>query len=329
MNRISADIVADSLNKYGQRLTTFVLLFPRIVLAEFNTHRMLSRNSASSRAIPFKKMIEKVKKEPFIPIAWQKEHSGMQGTEYFEEQSTEARLLKDLWLEARDVAVSKAEAMSSWGVTKQVVNRLLEPFLYHTCICTASEWENFFSLRADGAAEIHIQDLAFKMLEAYNASEPKHLKAGEWHIPFGDTIDELKLHRACLSFREPSIRTNDLVNFDWEKIAREAKKDTEEWKVKIATARCARVSYLNFEGKDDYDTDIKLHDRLINSGHCSPAEHCAQAMDEEQINSESFNYDDGDNGTWGWSGNFRGFIQYRKTLVGENRKDNRVIFKTI
>ena len=65
---IKAEIIADSLSPQGHRLTTFICVFPRIVLAEFNTHRMLSRNSASSRAIPFNKMLEMVKTNPFIPF---------------------------------------------------------------------------------------------------------------------------------------------------------------------------------------------------------------------------------------------------------------------
>ena len=81
--QISAEIIADSKNQFGDRITTFILTFPRIVLAEFNTHRMLSRNSASSRAIPFEKMVQMVQDDPFIPIKWMKDHKGMQGTEYF------------------------------------------------------------------------------------------------------------------------------------------------------------------------------------------------------------------------------------------------------
>jgi len=53
-------------------LITFELIMPRIILAEFNTHRAFSRNSASSRAIPAKKMIESVATDPFIPVAWMK-----------------------------------------------------------------------------------------------------------------------------------------------------------------------------------------------------------------------------------------------------------------
>lgn len=77
------EIVADSKNTFGNRMTTFLLTIPRIVLAELNTHRMFSRNSASSRAIPFKRMRRAVVTDPFIPLDWMKDHSGMQGTQYF------------------------------------------------------------------------------------------------------------------------------------------------------------------------------------------------------------------------------------------------------
>ena len=83
---ISAKVVADSINESGNRITSLVVVIPRIVLAELNTHRALSKNSASSRAIPFKKMAKMVEENPFIPIAFQKDHKGMQGTEYFTEE---------------------------------------------------------------------------------------------------------------------------------------------------------------------------------------------------------------------------------------------------
>ena len=83
MKKIEAKIIADSINQQGDRITTYLLTFPRFILAELNTHRMFSRNSASSRAIPFEKMVKMVQEDPFIPIAWQKDHKGMQGTEYF------------------------------------------------------------------------------------------------------------------------------------------------------------------------------------------------------------------------------------------------------
>jgi len=311
MEDFNAEIIADSLNKHGNRLTTFMVTFPRMILAEFNTHRMLSRNSASSRAIPFEKMLKRVEESPFIPIEWMKDHSGMQGNQYFNESYQDYHRLEELWLEARDEAVTKAKGLSSHGLTKQIVNRLLEPFMWHTVICTASEWENFFALRVHEAAEIHMQKIASMMLDVYNASEPKQLKAGEWHIPFGDKMDEVRLS----PFQTHVIgeQTESLPSI-------------EMLKVMVATARCARLSYLNYEGKDDYEADIKLHNMLCKMGHWSPFEHCAKAMhDLDLMNQYSVHHNNevGD----GWCGNFRGFIQYRKTFENENRTDERVIKK--
>lgn len=290
-----AQIIADSKNEFGNRLTTFVITFPRIILAEKNTHRMWSRNSASSRAIPFKKMVQSVKDNPFIPLKWMKDHSGMQGVEYWENEN-DIKIRTDAWLAARDSAVTHAEILNeSLGVSKQVANRLLELFMYHTAIVTASEFENFFALRAHKDAEIHMQHLAYLMLDEYNKSEPRALKAGEWHIPMGDQID-----------LPPTIPIDPGYTLDEGVAIR---------KVKIATARCARVSYTvvgEEEKKHDYDADIKLHDRLLASGHLSPFEHCAQAMNEDQHYFRR------------WSGNFKGFIQYRKTIDGENKTDERV-----
>lgn len=299
---ITAKIIADSINPKNCRLTTFVLTFPRIVLAELNTHRVLSKNSASSRAIPFEKMLEMVKNNPFIPIKFQKDHSGMQGTEYFTGEEYQ-QCVKD-WLSSRDAAVNSVTNFKN-PVTKQLRNRILEPFMWHTVILSGTDFNNFFALRAHNDAEIHICELANKMLEEYNKSEPQSLKAGEWHIPFGDNMDN---ERICpLAHRLSESRGNirgEFNGFDRASL---------DIKMKIAVARCARISYYNFEGKDDYEADIKLCDRLFGSvpRHMSPTEHVAQSL-----NSDSF------------YGNFRGFKQYRKFFSDENiLEDSRVIKK--
>lgn len=326
---IKAQIIADSKADWnGSRLTTFVVTFPRIVLAELNTHRVFSRNSASSRAIPFKKMIKRVDNDPFIPIAWQKDHKGMQGREYFSNPNDIERN-KSSWLRARRSAMIQAEHLNECEVTKQLCNRLLEPFLWHTAIITASTFENFFKLRcpqytdthgntyrsrrdyrrevrnADtipttdlqwrsidkGGAEIHIAALAEAMWDAYNDSTPRVLQEGQWHIPFGDQFDGDRLLQVATD--EDLMQSQDYL------------------KVKIATARCARVSYLNFEGRDDYEADIKLHDRLASMGHFSPFEHCAKIP----TNQESVLMRHGNN----LSGNLdQPWIQYRKTLLEES-----------
>lgn len=71
--QISAKIVADSVDSRSNRIITYLLTYPRFIHSELMTHRMFSRNSASSRAIPFEKMIQMIKEDPFTPIAWQKE----------------------------------------------------------------------------------------------------------------------------------------------------------------------------------------------------------------------------------------------------------------
>lgn len=288
---IKAEIIADSLNSKGCRLTTFITEFPRIVLAELNTHRVFSKNSASSRAIPFEKMLEMVKNNPFIPIKFQKDHKGMQGTEYYEGTDHE-QCVKD-WLLARDKAI-EAVLNFKLPITKQLRNRLLEPFMWHRVIISATEFENFFALRAHKDAEIHIVRLAELMLEEYNKSIPQKLKEGEWHIPFGDTIDEDRINSIIYGEADTF---HDYLNH------------IQKLKIKIAIARCARVSYFNFEGKDDYEADIKLCDRLFGNipRHLSPTEHVAQAMDSSDF-----------------IGNFRGFKQYRKFFQDENLSDPRV-----
>jgi hypothetical protein len=146
---IKAEVIAHSIHaKHKHELITFVAVFPRIILAELNTHRMFSRNSASSRAIPSKKMIESLKSNPFIPIAWQKEHKGMQGTEYFTEQSD----IDDcymLWMDGLEDAIERAEMLMEKGITKQLCNRGLESYMWHTAIITTSKegLDNFFDLR--------------------------------------------------------------------------------------------------------------------------------------------------------------------------------------
>jgi thymidylate synthase ThyX len=143
---IQAKVVADSTTATGDRLTTLEVVMPRYILAEFNTHRMLTKSSASSRAIPFNKMAKEVEIRPFIPYAWQKEHKGMQGNEYFTEME-DIKSAEGEWLKAKNLAIMKATTLNKIGVTKQLCNRVLEPFMYHKVLVSGTEWENFFNLR--------------------------------------------------------------------------------------------------------------------------------------------------------------------------------------
>lgn len=235
-----AKIILDSLGEKS-RLTTMIITYPRCIHAEMLRHRVFSRNTASSRAIPIAQVIEQVRTNPFIPLHWGAAQAGMQA---YKEVSEEAQAdASAVWLQLSRVACNTAEAMSQdLGLHKQVVNRILEPWVWCTEIVTASQWSNFFHLRCHEAAEPHCQKIAYMMRDAYNASTPTKLKEFEWHIPFDSEDKELPV----------------------------------ETRLKIATGRLARVSYnKHLEVRDD-EKEIGLHDRLKTSGHMSPFEHCAR-----------------------------------------------------
>jgi hypothetical protein len=294
---IDAKIIADSINPSGNRITTYVLTFNRWILAELNTHRTFSRNTASSRAIPVEKMIKMAQENPAMPVFWGKNQSGMQSKE--ELTGSELLKAKEGWLRARDRAVESAKELMACGMHKQYANRTIENFLYVKSILTGTDFENFFSLRAHEDTQPEFQELAYKMLDLYQSNVPNKLKEGEWHIPFGDNMNEQRLVDCDAFAKETEGMALGLGSGYKDYISL--------FKMKIATARCARVSYLNFEGKDDYIKDIELHDILKNSGHWSPFEHCAMALNKPEQ-----------------SGNFVGWKQYRKFFPMENRTDGRV-----
>ena len=177
----AAKILADSISPNGHRLTSFEITFPRIVLAEFNTHRVFSRNSASSRAIPVEKMLKRVVDDPFVPI-WAGQEKGMQAEqELTEQEQANARFS---WLTAAGRAMDWARTMLDYGIHKQITNRLLEPFMWHTVIVTATEWSNYFNLRDNPKAQPEKSSASPSMMnELYKASSPRSVNYDEWHTP--------------------------------------------------------------------------------------------------------------------------------------------------
>jgi thymidylate synthase ThyX len=322
---ITAKILADSLAPCGKRLTTMEWTYPRSIHSEIMTHRMLSKNSASSRAIPTEKLIQRVVDDPFIPEYIGANQKGMQaGEELNDVQKEVARMF---WLQGRDQAVENARRLLDLGVHKQVVNRIIEPWMWITIIVSATEWDNVWGLRCHPMAEPHFQKLAYTARDAMAASVPRELKMGDWHLPLVpiDEEDGLSIGRFVAQtalmpvefhmeiglqvLLEGGIPDNraavaalgDKILTDDQK-ARLVAKMTEVM-IKVSVGRCARVSYLTHEGKREIEKDVELHDRLVVQEplHASPAEHVAQAL----VSPER-------------SGNFVGWRQYRKTLPNEN-----------
>nr|AIA11820.1 Thymidylate synthase complementing protein [uncultured bacterium] len=240
----NAEVIADSVSERGHRLTTLEATFPRIVLSEFNTHRVLSRNSASSRAIPVAKQLERIKNDPYIPEYWGKNQPGMKAYEQLGAAGIAAA--KSEWLHARDAAVTSAEKLLDIGLHKQLANRILEPFAWHTVLVTATEWNNFYALRANPDAQPEIRTIAEQMQDAMNGSTPKLLKEGEWHLPL--------------------IQPDEFNGmFEHTEAAQQ-----------ISSGRSARVSYMTHHGIRDKAKDIELYDSLRTGGHMSPLEHVAR-----------------------------------------------------
>lgn len=276
----NAKVLLDSVNECGDRLFTVEATFPRIILAEFNTHRMLSRNAASSRAIPVSKMIEAVEHDPFIPIYWGKNQSGMQANEELDEIGK--RRAEQTWLGLRDLAIIGVKAMiEDQGLHKQIANRPLEPWMWTTVIASATEWQNFFKLRCHPDAQPEMQKIAFMIRDLYEEHEPCEVVDNSWHLPLVSHNDEEELIAEGFSIED---------------------------RIKISVGRCARVSYLTHDGKRDPHADIELCNRLSKSGHWSPFEHVAQAMTANQRYSSEESM----------SGNFVGWTQYRKSFWNES-----------
>ncbi len=310
-------IEADSLSPCGARLITYVVTYPRPIHSEIMTHKALSKSSASSRAIPTEKLIQRVIDDPWIPDYIGKNQKGMQAGEALGEGDRELTVAD--WLDLRDKAVEKARLFVKRGVHKQIANRILEPWMWITVVISGTEWDNFFGLRDHEAAEPHFQYVARMMKTARDASAPRVLAAGEWHLPFISFDDEIRLYKA----------PEDLI--------------------KIAVGRTARVSYLNHYGVRDLQDDVDLHNRLMVQRplHAAPAEHVAQAMGwpqwyvdrcghggipfanvrelrqsvvEARRNKDRSARALQAEAVFGdlTSGNFLGFAQYRKTLADEH-----------
>lgn len=295
MTTISAKIIADSINGSGNRLTTMELRYPRCIHSEFMTHRVFSRNSASSRAIPVAKLIESIRKDPFIPLVWGKNQKGMQGGEECNEMVInndrpfkKVWTREEAWLDAMAQVIDWAERFSNAGYHKQIVNRLLEPWMHITVCVSATEWSNFLALRDHEAAEPHMRMLARKVGAELRGSLPNLVEVGDWHLPYITEEERLSVPQGALFL-----------------LAR------------ISAARCARTSYLLHDGERPTDVDdVALYERLAKDRpmHASPLEH--QATPDRP-------YTGGEAGSR-WQtpeehGNFTGWRQFRKMHDGERQ----------
>lgn len=287
MTQPSARVIADSITSQGHRLVTMEVVMHRFILAEMNTHRDFSRNSASSRAIPFKKIKERVQNDSAVPVHFGLEKRGMQSGDLIKDL-TQVHYLWDL---ARTGSLEIAQGLADLGLHKSLVNRLLEPFMWHTAIISATEWDNFFWQRCHPDAQPEMKAVADEMQRAYFRSEPVERTHGQWHLPYIDAEDELAIRD--YQKRNDKVKTlGPSAYHEWVEIAK-----------RVSTARCARVSYLTHDGKRDIKLDMDLYDKLFSHMHWSPFEHVATPIHQQTP----------------LMSNFVGWKQFRKEFRDERR----------
>ena len=324
--------VADPENRV---LSTLLMRYPRWIHAEQRTHRIisleegleflqptpslmadpnLSRNAASSRAIPVEKLIADMIADPAIPLFWGANQKGMQagaecnalvfapvpmsfGGQHLQLVENKGRTREEAWLNAMELAIMSARAFAAAGYHKQIVNRLLEPFTHITVLVSATEWDNFLELRDHGDAEPHIRLLSQEVRKCL-AEPAQELEPGEWHLPFMAEDDPIwkELYASDMSQAE-----------------------AQEAALKVSAARCASTSFKTVEGFDmTLDRALAVFDKLATSAplHASPFEHIAQAdhVYEPQRKRDFLMRHD-----WGNADkhrNFVGWMQYRAMLPG-------------
>lgn len=277
---IQVEIIADSVSTTDVRITTYLLTFPRFILAELLTHRVFSRNTASSRAIPVKKMLEAVGTTPALPVYWGKNQKGMQAKKELDGwKLTTAKLL---WSLHRWHSIGVVWFLNKLGLHKQLTNRLLEAHTHVTVLVTSTQWQNFFHLRTHKDAQPEFIELAEKMKYWYAEHLPNLKEDGEWHLPFITSVD----------IADPFVTLNH---------------ETSRTKLQlISVARCARTSYTLFERNIfSCEEDYTLGKKLVAQKplHASPLEHQATPDPLEK-------------GRHLW-GNFHGWIQHRKLYSNE------------
>lgn len=280
----------------GKILTTFEHYVPRAMIhEEFLTHRMLSRNSSSSRAVSEANLIRQVRMDPALPVYWGLHKKGMADAGVMSEEGS--KMAEDIWLKARDKAIASLGELTNLEEKphKQISNILLRPWEHITVVSSGTEWANFMVLRRHEGAKPEFRELANQMYDAMKSAPVQKLKIGEWHLPF---VEEHEMD----AYRD----TKD------EEILKQL--------IKVSASRCARTSFKNGITRPiSFEDDIELYDRLINMSplHASPFEHIATPDYCRVFQNEKGKLEKE------WEnphqhGNFVGFIQYRKTLPFEN-----------
>lgn len=344
ISQVSAKVIAHSKSSVtGKEMVTFEWEFPRLILAEVNTHKMLSKNTSSSRAIPVKTMLEQVRNNPAMPVRFGKANSGMQdaGEHKGKVSVTLAAGEKvdvsaaTAWRFAAKSALQSATMLHEAGYAKQICNRLIEPFQRVKMVVSGTEWNNFFWLRAHEAADPTIEALAKAAKKSLDESTPVVLQPGEWHVPYYN--DGYWKHcKEPLKRYAPMLVEGGYVEVEVDKYG-----NTLQQALDISMSCCAQASYRKLD--DTIEKARNVVSRLNLNGenpeepvHASPSEHQASPISAQRTWEIYYDPMGGhfDTGEYVWpegithmdrdgtycSGNLKGFLQYRQLVPNHVKK---------
>lgn len=277
----TATVICDSVAPHGGRLTTLQLRFPRFILSQFNTYGSIAKNARSSRAVPTEKIIAEVEDDPVMPARWGKRAKGMVASNLIDYGSVD--WCEGNWLAARKIAVQHAKAFVEIGVAKEIVNRLLEPWMWVDVVATATHgaWGHYLNQRTAHDTQPEHQELARAIGIAIRDGVPRKAGYWQWHLPYV-TDDEYG-----------GIEWDDLdaIHGRW---------------LPASVRRVRRVSYSPFDGRPETpESDKAKHDESLNAGHWS----CFEHQGEPSAHADRR------------SGRMTGWIEYRQRFNGQVRPD--------
>lgn len=282
---ISAKVLTHSINLHGVEMITLEIEYPRFILAELNTHKALEKNSSSSRAIPFLKMVENIESNMAIPLYWGENKSGMQA----DSELTGLHLAgsKQVWKNAFSDMKEHANWMhQTANLHKQTINRLLEPHQMMKTVISGTDWDNFFNLRLHPDAQPEFCMLAYKIYQAIKTSRENgnvfYLQRGEWHLPYVNR------------YRIKSGRGRGLIEYHLGEVGTDSYKQlTLVDAIKISASCTAQTSYR--KNDESLEKAEKIFDMLIGAEvlHASPFGHLATPIEEHEELIDDYDEDAG------------------------------------
>lgn len=249
-------VVLDSISPEGIRLPTIQFRQPRMIHADFLTHRVFTRNGRSSRAVPVLTLLLEAM-DPYTPH-FMKNQGGMKAVEEF---TPEERMeIEAIWREMAEHTRLGVEKLSKLKVHKQWANRPLEWFGYIDVLLSSTDWNNYLALRDHEDAQPEIIMVAQTIRSALAASKPKLLQPGQWHLPYIEDLDYENAARHLHDVERAFSKENQINLLK-----------------KISAARCARLTIKPFDGDGSFPAELERYRRLVESRpvHASPTEHQA------------------------------------------------------